>query len=187
MKRLFIVIIRNIDEFKEYYPVFSRCISSSFMISHGLRENVLLFFYFLSEKTIIRFLGNRLRQIRPDEQSLYGIIKKIIRFVESDRKKGRLHTGILAYRGNLHNFLRLDKQTYILVEDNKGIDIRKLKISKPSRVIYIVSLSYLDFNTIKKMVRGNNILRVKTSIESLFPDNLIVLVNNELDRRFYEK
>ena len=185
MRRIFIVVIQNVSEFKEYYPVFSRCISAALMISHGLRKDASIFFYFLTENVVIRFFGERLRQIRPDEQSLYGIIKKIIRFVESNRLKKRLHTGILASRGSLYEYIKVDRQTYILVEDSKGIDIRRIAFINPSKVIYITSLSKNITNIFMKFAKNSNFYNIKTSVQSLFPDSLIVLVNNELDRMFY--
>ncbi len=189
MRRIFIVVIQNISEFKEYYPVFSRCISTALMISHGLRKDTAIFFYFLVENVIIRIFGEKLRQIRPDEQSLYGIIKKIMRFIESNQLKKRLHTGILASRGNLYEYVKIDRQTYILIEDAKGIDIRQIVFINPSKIIYITSLlnnnTYIFIKFFTKFTKNSNFYNIKTSVQSLFPDSLIVLVNNELDRRFY--
>ncbi|OYT31639.1 MAG: hypothetical protein B6U94_02515 [Thermofilum sp. ex4484_79] len=184
MRRIFIVVVKGVEEFRKYLPIFSRCVSSALMISHGLRRDASLIFFFLNEKIGVKILGLYLKQVRPDEQSLIGIMRKIIRFVVLRKDKRRLHAGIFASRGELYDFLKIGSKPYTLVETRDGTDIREIKFNGYNTIVYVVSLNTPLDTVFKNFEKRIKFQRVRVSRQALFPDNLIVLMNNELDRRF---
>jgi tRNA (pseudouridine54-N1)-methyltransferase len=61
-----------------------RCITSSFLISHGLRRDTELYLV-LQDQLTLRLVGSRLRHLNPDERSTAALVQKALRL------RGALH------------------------------------------------------------------------------------------------
>ncbi|PWI49450.1 hypothetical protein CEE45_01275 [Candidatus Heimdallarchaeota archaeon B3_Heim] len=107
MNRIFIITSNSVDTFKPLsinsltsygrLDVLCRCISTAFFLSNNFRKDVLLYVYFVINKTILQITGENVHGINPDERAIAGILKRVFR--------GFPHPGIRFYSGNLENLL----------------------------------------------------------------------------------
>lgn len=79
-------------------PLLARVISSAFYLSHGIRRNVSLTIYLSDAGYKVVFLGDKLKHVHVDEQSLTGILKKIQTAVSREPKHVKVHDGVFVER-----------------------------------------------------------------------------------------
>ncbi|QOJ78121.1 hypothetical protein IG193_04855 [Infirmifilum lucidum] len=77
-------------------PLLARVISSAFYLSHGIRRNVSLIIYLGDAGYKVVFLGDKLKHIHVDEQSLTGILKKIQIAVNRKPRHVKVHDGVFV-------------------------------------------------------------------------------------------
>jgi len=87
----------------------SRFVVGALLLSHGARRDVRLDLVFDGERCI-SFDGGSMRNVRPDEQSLSGILRAGLRRL-NDRGEGRIMQGINTCNSTLEELLEGAKGT----------------------------------------------------------------------------
>ncbi|WP_094227015.1 tRNA (pseudouridine(54)-N(1))-methyltransferase TrmY [Methanolobus psychrotolerans] len=166
--------------------ILCRCVNSALFLSHGMRRDVNVHLVLLGEPCpgkVIRFNGEKLKYLNPDERSSGSLIKKAL---EKDAIEYETQStpGVWIRRAGLEKLLTEFKDAgrdiYYLKED--GEDIRE----------------YADFNTDAVFVLGDHmgvteeeegiigkIAKQTLNIGpvSLHSDHCMIIIHNELDRK----
>ncbi len=164
--------------------VLIRCVNSAFFLSHSIRRDVEVFLILQggedAPKTI-RFCGDDLRYLNPDERSTASLIRNAL-LKKVAEKEIRASPGIYVSRKSFEEILvDLAKGGELLYLKENGKDIRDVRLE--GDLIFVLG----DDRDLSK--EEERILSVHASETlSLGPasyhsDHCITLVNNELDRR----
>jgi len=122
----------------------SRFLVASLLISRSIRRDSICCFYLHPEQYAILFYGSKMRQLRADEASAFGIINKAVR---SLRKVKTPHSGVIIYRMDLESLLRRQRVDVILVrDDRRGHDVGKVIQNFKGKVSSIMYVTYLQEN-----------------------------------------
>lgn len=169
--------------------ILCRCVNSSLFLSHDLRRDVVIYLVLLGEpesSKIVKFEGENVRYLNPDERSSGSLIKKAL-----DKSAGsywkRSTPGVWIKKGDLKDILHelMDeadkKRMFYLSED--GIDIRKID-EKPllDDVIFVLGDHMGMTPEEESIIKDAGSKKINIGPVSLHADHCIVLVNNELDR-----
>ncbi|NIA03405.1 MAG: tRNA (pseudouridine(54)-N(1))-methyltransferase TrmY [Nitrospirae bacterium] len=169
--------------------ILCRCVNSSLFLSHDLRRDVVIYLVLLGEPEspkIVKFEGETVRYLNPDERSSGSLIKKAL-----DKSAGphwkRSTPGVWIRTGDLENILRElmdgteNKRIFYLSEE--GIDIREIdKKTLLDDVVFVLG-DHMGMTPEEESIikdAGSKIINIGPI--SLHADHCIVLVNNELDR-----
>ncbi|MCU0632321.1 MAG: tRNA (pseudouridine(54)-N(1))-methyltransferase TrmY [Methanolinea sp.] len=157
--------------------VLCRCINASFFLSHEFRRDVECYLVLLGEpdppKTI-RFSGERVRYLSPDERSAGSLIKKALglpvgmEFREST-------PGVEVRRGGLADLLG---KYHFSVLDEGGTDIR-CRDDLPEA--FLLS-DHLNFTPMEEEMLAER-ERISVGPRALHADHAITVLWNEIDRR----
>lgn len=157
--------------------VLCRCVNASFFLSHDLRRNVECYLVLLGDPVppkTLRFSGDALRYLNPDERSAGSLIRKALsgscgtEFFDST-------PGVSVRQGGLE---RLLAEFEFALLDEGGTDIRRLE-TLPEGFLISDHLNLLPDE--EELVR--DLPRISIGPKSLHGDHVIMIVQNELDRR----
>lgn len=157
--------------------VLCRCVSASFFLSHEFRRDVECFLVLLGEPDapkIIRFSGEHLRYLSPDERSAGSLIKKALSIpVGTEYREST--PGVSVRRGGVSDIV---KEYPFAVLDEGGTDIRTIETLPDS---YILS-DHLDFTPIEMdLLAGRDQISVGPC--AIHANHAITVLHNEIDRR----
>jgi tRNA (pseudouridine54-N1)-methyltransferase len=154
-----------------------RCVRSSLFLSHGLRRDTecrLLLLGPPDPPRIVRFSGERVRSLSPDERSAGSLMKKAL-FLPAGDLYRESTPGVEVRRGTLPDLL--DGGPWAVL-DEKGDDLRK---EKHPPACFLLS-DHRDFTPEEEgFISG--LPRYSVGPRALHADDAITLVQNELDRR----
>jgi len=157
--------------------VLCRCVNASFFLSHEFRRDVECYLVLLGEpdspKTI-RFSGEHLRYLSPDERSAGSLIKKALAIPTGEEFRDTT-PGVQVRRGGLADLV---EEYPFAVLDERGTDIRKITDIPDA---YILS-DHLDF-TPEEMELLSGRERISVGPLPLHADHAITVLHNEIDRR----
>lgn len=157
--------------------VLCRCVNASFFLSHEFRRDVECYLVLLGEpdspKTI-RFSGEHLRYLSPDERSAGSLIKKALAIPTGEEFRDAT-PGVQVRRGGL---AELVEEYPFAVLDERGTDIRRIADIPDA---YILS-DHLDF-TPEEMELLSGRERISVGPLPLHADHAITVLHNEIDRR----
>ncbi len=139
----FLLLIKNISEYSKKdidkgetpYDVYilCACIREAFCLSYAIRKDNNLYFYLQEKYTLIKFSGNKLRYLGPDERSQTLLLEKALtkanqEFNIRDKKWVKSTPGIFIKRFfddnsflSFYKSIRKEK-SYIIVDPNKNPD-----------------------------------------------------------------
>ncbi len=160
--------------------ILCRCVNAALFLSHDLRRDVRLYLVLKGEPApskIIRFDGNEVRYLSPDERSAASLIKKAL-----EKKAQEFWTestpGVSIRKGDLKDLLaELDKKVIYLRED--GEDFRGKKFEEP---LFVLGDHMGMTEEEEKIIEGSEHEIISVGPLSLHADHCIVLLNNEMDR-----
>lgn len=113
--------------------IIARCINAAFWLSYGIRKNVVFHTILHGEPNppiYIRFEGEKLKKVSPDERSIAIFIGKALKkFDES--KEIESTPGIFVSRKSFQELLEENKDKNFYLLDENGKDVGKLKIKNP--------------------------------------------------------
>ncbi len=111
--------------------IVARCINSAFWLSNDIRRNV--FFHTIlhgepDPPVYIRFEGEKLRKVSPDERNIAIFIIKAIERASDEEKEST--PGIFVSKKDFKKFVEenRDKEYYLM--DEKGENIEKIEIGR---------------------------------------------------------
>lgn len=157
--------------------ILCRCVTASLFLSHDMRRDVDCYLILSggpeSQKTI-RFSGNSIRSLSPDERSAGALIKKALDLVSGSIFRDAA-PGVSVRNGGL---AQLVTEHVFGVLDEKGVDIRtEGKI--PDAFLLSDHLNFTDEEESLMM----QCPRYSVGPACIHADHTITIVNNELDRR----
>lgn len=162
--------------------ILCRCATEAFLLSHGIRRDVRLYFVIRGE-LIVRLEGRTLRYLNPDERSTAALIRKAIAAAQGAPRGEWVPStpGIHARWGPLSDVrgeLEGDGYSLYLLEEG-GEFIRE--VGFPERVAFFLS-DHKDF-TPEDLSHLEGLPRISLGPLSLQAQTCIALVHNELDLR----
>jgi len=161
---------------KKYVNVACSTISSALLISHGMRRDTKLILAF-NDDTYIKFLGERLKYVRPDCQSTAGILRKILRENERRRLKSKhIFPGIMVGRGKFIDLLKGPNQTYYSTD--RGRDLYSTILQSDFK--FIIGYPQLSEEELAAVKRKNGI-PIRISLKYKSPGPLITLIHHRCD------
>ncbi len=185
--------------------IMCRCVNSALFLSHDLRRDVVIYLVLLGEPEppkIVKFIGQDVRYLNPDERSSGSLIKKALELKARIRWKEST-PGVWVRQGDLEELLSelitrpmqgdeddesnegdvgSENRLYYLHED--GTDIRDgIGGNLPQRATFILGdhVGMTPDEEQKIIDAGAQSLNVGPL--SLHADHCIILVNNEFDRK----
>jgi tRNA (pseudouridine54-N1)-methyltransferase len=157
--------------------VLCRCVNASLFLSHDLRRDVDCYLVLLgapSGPKTVKFSGESVRSLSPDERSAAALIKKVID-VPCGSEFREAADGVSIRKGGLE---RLVKDLPFGVLDETGEDIRAAK-ELPGAFLLSDHLNFTDAEN--ELIR--ECPRYSVGPKCLHADHTITIVQNELDRR----
>lgn len=167
------MLLASRSELLERPGLITRFITGALLLSHGTRKDVNASIFF-EEGIIITFDGASMRNVRPDEQSLSGILKAGLRRAE-DRGKCRVLQGVTARKADLIEVLeRQPGKKYFYEGPGKTHGI--------NGDLFVVFLSPGARGEIFQRLRGAGFDPLRIGVREIEADQAVVLVNNLIDR-----
>ncbi|MGD9780423.1 tRNA (pseudouridine(54)-N(1))-methyltransferase TrmY [Methanomethylovorans sp.] len=166
--------------------ILCRCINSVFFLSHDLRRDVQAHLLLLGEPNsprVIRFNGEKLRYLNPDERSAGALIKKALELDNISSLETRSTPGVWVREADLSilldEFIRDGRKIFYFRED--GEDIRYMA-EKIKDGVFILGDHLGLTEDEENLVLGMSAGTISVGPLSLHADHCIILINNELDR-----
>jgi tRNA (pseudouridine54-N1)-methyltransferase len=157
--------------------VLCRCVNASFFLSHDLRRDVECYLVLCGEPSgpkTVKFSGDTIRSLSPDERSAGALIKKALDTVCGNEFR-EAADGIWVRKGGLE---RLMTEHSFAVLDEHGADIRKAGTLPGA---FLLS-DHLNFTGAEEIL-VKDCPRYSVGPNCLHADHTITVLQNELDRR----
>lgn len=159
--------------------VLCRCVSSSFFLSHAIREEVRVFLV-LADEFAIRFEGSELRRLNPDERSTAALIRKAL----SEREEAIGHMevetspGVYLSRRGFEPVLEGVSGTVIQLHEGRDPVV---EIEPPEKPVFVLS-DHRDFTEPEvELLAENSDEQVRLGPERLHANHAITVAHNWLD------
>lgn len=162
--------------------ILCRCVNSAFCLSHDIRRDVLLYLV-LQDRVTIRFVGNRLKHLNPDERSTGALIRKALKAKAGGKVSERESTpGIFVSNRGLARLLdeveKMVDQVTLLHED--GEPMRRAELTKDIAFVLSDHLEFEDW----ELELLEDVPRLSVGPKTLHADHCIIIAHNELDLRY---
>ncbi|MCC6012951.1 MAG: hypothetical protein LM593_01105 [Candidatus Verstraetearchaeota archaeon] len=151
--------------------IITRFIVGAMMLSHNLRRDVNTYIIF-DNNICIAFEGKSMRNVRPDEKSILGILKSGLLRINS-KKLSRILPGVIVKRIIIEDFLNEIPSPKFFYSFTHG------KIEKLGEDFSII-FSYPKIENEDILLK--NCIPFKIGKTELFPDQAVVIINNKIDR-----
>lgn len=166
--------------------ILCRCVNSALFLSHGMRRDINVHLVLLGEPDpgkVVRFNGEKLKYLNPDERSSGSLIKKAL---ERDAIEYETQStpGVYIRRAGLEDLLNEFKEAgrdiYYLRED--GEDIRECEGLGSDAVFVLgdhMGVTEEEEAIIDKVAKQT----LNIGPISLHSDHCMIIIHNELDRK----
>lgn len=157
--------------------VLCRCVNTSFFLSHDLRRDVTCFLVLGGEPAgpkTIRFSGDTIRSLSPDERSAGALIKKALETICGSEFR-EAAAGVFVRKGGLD---RLMTEHRFAVLDERGTDVRTAGTLPDA---FLLS-DHQNFSGAEETLM-EGCPRFSVGPLCLHADHAITVLHNELDRR----
>jgi tRNA pseudouridine-54 N-methylase len=152
----------------------TRFVVGALLLSHSARTDVRVIIFFDGERCV-SFEGNSMKNVRPDEQSLSGILRTGLRRIVG-AGGGRVMQGINAYSKPFKEYLKEVKHTKLFYGGAGG------KVTNlPSDFVAVFQYPGMSRLMEDELCR-QGFLSMHLSERTLFPDQAVVVLNNVVDR-----
>jgi tRNA (pseudouridine54-N1)-methyltransferase len=167
--------------------ILCRCVNSALFLSHDLRRDVIIYLVLLGEPDtpgIVKFEGENVKYLNPDERSSGSLIKKALE--KNAIPRWRESTpGVWIRQGGfadlLQEVLTDEKRLFYLQED--GSDIRdEFKENEPVDAVFVLGDHTGMMAEEETVIQDLDAKTINVGPISLHADHCIILVNNEIDR-----
>ncbi len=158
--------------------ILARCVTASFCLSHGLRQDVEVHLV-LRDQVTIKFEGAQLKRLNPDERSTGALIQHALHALQEGRERST--PGVSVARGGLQDVLNELSKRHIpcYVLDERGQDLRSAELNEP--LAFVLS-DHRNF-TPEEEALLKELPKLSLGPLVLHADHCIPIVHNELDRR----
>lgn len=159
----------------------ARCVTASFLLSHGIRENVRTYLV-LDDTFTLRFEGSELRQLNPDERSTAALIRAALE--QRDEAIGHMAVetspGVSLLRvgfGEVLERVAEESRVYQLHEDGTPA----VAAEPPTEPAFVLS-NHVDLGVgYREQVEAVRDERLSLGPASLHADHAIAVTHNWLD------
>ena len=165
--------------------VLCRCVNSAFFLSHDLRRDVELYLV-LQDKVALRFVGERLKHLNPDERSTGALIRKALQALQerppAPKEELESTPGIFVSRRGLRAVLEeaQSKVERLILLHERGEPLRGFPL--PRDVGFVLS-DHLEFLPEElELLKG--LPRLSLGPKVLHADHCIIIAHHELDLRY---
>jgi len=159
--------------------ILSSTIYSAILISHGIRLNTKLTLYF-PDSAYITFISNRLKNVRPDSQSIIGILRKASSILTRNKqvnKSFKVSSGISCGYADFLSIIGNISGSFFY--EDRGIKIEDILI--PQSFKFILFYPCIELNDFKLLIE-NGAKAIKISSKYKLPGPTIMMINNYLDK-----
>lgn len=156
-----------------------RCVQASLFLSHGIRDDavcLLLLSGGPGPVKTVRFEGNTIRSLSPDERSSASFIKKSLE-IPAGTLYREVSPGVRVRKGGIESLLAEQR---FGVLDEKGTDIRVIPVNEMPDAFLLSD--HQNF-TPEEEILIRDLPRFSLGPQVLHADHAIVLLWNEIDRR----
>ena len=165
--------------------ILTRCVNSAFFLSHDLRKDVELYLLMLGGEDapkVIRFSGEELRYLNPDERSTASLIRNaLIKKLEEDREISS-SPGIFVSRNDLRGLMEaLSKDSNFIYLREGGTDVREYEF--PENPCFILGDDRDPTEEEEEILANYQFDKISLGPVSLHANHCMVVVHNEMDRR----
>jgi len=155
--------------------IVTRFVVGALLLSHGTRTDVRVIVFFDSEKCV-SFEGNSMRNVRPDEQSLSGILRAGLKRL-GGAGSGRVMQGINAHLKPFEEYLKEARHARLFYGGAGG------KVTNfNSDFVAVFQYPSMSRQMEDDLCR-HGFLPMHLSERVLSPDQAVVVLNNTVDRR----
>ena len=157
--------------------VLCRCVNAALFLSHDLRRDTDCYLILCGKPAApktVRFSGNAVRLLSPDERSAGALIKKALTLPAGSEFRDAAQ-GVSVRKGGLERFIA-DHAFAVL--DDKGSDIRSTE-TLPAAFILSDHLNFTEDE--ESLIKQSP--RYSVGPACLHADHTITVLHNELDRR----
>lgn len=166
--------------------ILCRCINSVFFLSHDLRRDVQAHLLLLGDPNpprLIRFNGEQLRYLNPDERSAGALIKKALELNNISSRESRSTPGVWVREADLQTlmaeFVGDGRKIFYFRED--GENIRNI-VQGIKGGVFILGDHLGLTEEEESLILGMSAGTISVGPLSLHADHCIILIHNELDR-----
>lgn len=162
--------------------VLCRCAVDAFLLSHGIRKDVVLHLV-IRDQLAITLAGSRLRYLNPDERSTGALLREALRLAQGlgPGEEGESTPGItvrwLGLAGLMGTLSEAGLRPVLLNEDGEPLRAAPL----PERPAFVLS-DHQDF-TPEELALLAHAPRISVGPKVLHGHQCVTLVHNELDLR----
>jgi Uncharacterized conserved protein len=162
-----------------------RCVNSAFFLSHNIRKDVELYLVHLggedSPKTV-RFSGEEVRYLNPDERSTSSLIRNALMKKVPDGAEVKSSPGIYVSRRSFSDLIsELSESGKIVYLKEDGTDVSEYAF--PEAPVFVLSdnrdLTEEEESVLAEMTPD----KISVGPHSLHADHCIIIVHNFKDRR----
>ncbi|MCS7097435.1 MAG: hypothetical protein NZ922_00405 [Candidatus Methanomethyliaceae archaeon] len=150
--------------------IVTRFVVGAMMLSHEIRRDVRVNIVF-NARFCITFNGKSMRNVRPDESSLSGILRAGL------SRRGRVLPGVVIREVNIEKFLSEAKGAKLFYSERIG------RIQEVPEDFFII-FQYPKLE-IEEILLKMNFSPIKLGKRNYFPDQAAVILNNRLDRKLF--
>jgi tRNA (pseudouridine54-N1)-methyltransferase len=165
--------------------VLLRCLRAALLVSHGVRQDTVVYLVLLGGVEAPRTLrvdGRTATFLRPDEQSLARMVRKVLATNPEPAGFTPASHGIAVARGGLDAVVADLGPFAAYVLDEGALDVRKASLDLRDPVFFLGDHLGLDEGT-RGRLAGMGASPISVGPVSVHADDAIAVVVNELDRR----
>jgi len=168
--------------------VLLRCIRAAVMVSHGLRQDVVVYLVLHGgprAPRVLRVSFSATKFLRPDERSLATLVKKALGVDAPGEDEGfvQVRPGIAVRRGGLAEVVAELGGARLLVLEPSGADLRAAPdLDATDVALFIGDHLGLDDAT-RAYVIALGAVPIGVGPVELHAEDVVTVVSNELDRR----
>lgn len=165
--------------------ILCRCVNSGFFLSHNLRKDVEVFLILEggddAPKTV-RFSGDDIRYLNPDERSTSSLIRNALLKKIPEGEEIKSSPGVYVSKRSFFDILEYleDKGSFVYLKED-GVDCREFDF--PENPIFVLGDNKDLTEEEEKALIAKNPSKISIGPNSLHADHCMIIVHNEFDRR----
>jgi len=149
------------------------------LISRGVRRDSQLIMFFRSDGKYAVFEGSKIRRILPDEQSLWGVLRKVIKSVKG-LGRPNVHWGVRVFESDFRGLLRRAGAKLRFFIFPRGGNLRGLKLINEVSLVIPFFTPYTEEEA--RCLTEEGYKPIDGLLSKLHPDQVIAYLQLTLDR-----
>jgi tRNA (pseudouridine54-N1)-methyltransferase len=167
-----------------------RCLRSGLLFSHGVRTDTVVYLVLPRGPRVVRFQGDRVRFLRPDERQLSVLLKKVLASGVDEGVAGfaDVRRGISLARGGIDLVLEATQADrgaadVFILDERAPLDLRAVPGLGDGDTVFVLGDHLGLPEDICARLDAAGARRITIGPMSVHAEDAITVVANELDRR----